>query len=85
MKNKVLSWLFGRLGVKFIVLEPRLDARGIPTAACPNCGERWMHVALLFDEETYEIAAWQLEGECVSCGTLMTACCPVDKDAERLI
>lgn len=85
LKDRLSTLLLRLLGIRFLVLDRKLDARGIPTAACPNCGERWMHVALMFDEETYEISAWQLEGECVSCGTILTVCCPVDKDAERYI
>ena len=61
-----------------------LDARGIPTAGCPNCGEQWLKVPMIFDDETYDIAAWGLEGECFSCGTLVTVCTPVDQEAESL-
>lgn len=62
-----------------------LDARGIPTAACPTCGEGWFTVPVVFDEETYEVAAWALEGMCISCGTVLTVCCPADKDVERFM
>lgn len=60
-----------------------LDARGIPTASCPNCGESWFQVSAMFDPETYDISAWSLEGECYSCGTMLTVCCPVDSLVEK--
>jgi hypothetical protein len=56
----------------------KLDATGIPTAMCPNCGSSWLNVPVMFDPVTYEIAAWGTEASCFSCGTLVTACCPVD-------
>lgn len=59
-------------------VEAGLDARGIPTASCPICGEQWLKVPMIFDDETYDVAAWGLEGECMSCGTLVTICCPTD-------
>jgi len=52
--------------------------RGIPTAACPNCGSDWLKVVVVFDKDTYEMDAWGLDGECFSCGTLLTVVCPVD-------
>lgn len=58
--------------------EPKLDARGIPTAECPCCGSSWLNVPVTFDGETYEIAAWGTEASCFGCGTLVTACTPVD-------
>jgi hypothetical protein len=57
--------------------EP-LNFRGIPTAACPNCGGSWFNIPVSFDPETYDIDAWGLEAECFGCGTLITAVCPVD-------
>lgn len=55
-----------------------LDARGIPTSACPNCGEQWFLLPVIFDDETYDIAAWGTEGSCYSCGTQVTVCTPAD-------
>ena len=82
MGAKVRRWL--RILAKSEQVQPlELDARGIPTAGCPTCGERWFSVPVLFDDETYEIGAWALEGVCLSCGTIVTVCCPVDKEAER--
>ena len=57
--------------------EP-LNFRGIPTAACPNCGGEWFNVAVTFDRDTYDIDAWGLDAECFGCGTLVTVVCPVD-------
>ena len=59
-----------------------LDARGIPTAMCPSCGSTWLNVPVMFDAETYEIAAWGTEASCFACGALVTACTPVDSPAE---
>lgn len=55
-----------------------LDARGIPTAMCPDCGSSWLMVPVMFDTEDYEIAAWGTEASCFGCGALVTACTPVD-------
>ena len=55
-----------------------LDARGVPTAGCPACGSSWLNVPVLFDPDTYEISAYGTEAECYGCGTLVTACTPVD-------
>lgn len=63
--------------------DSSFDARGIPTAVCPACGDGWFMVPVSFDEETYEVDAWALEGTCIGCGTEVTVCCPVDIE-ERL-
>jgi hypothetical protein len=60
-----------------------LDASGVPTAGCPMCGEQWLKVPMIFDNDTYDVAGWGLEGECYSCGTRVTVCTPVDKE-ERI-
>lgn len=60
------------------------DFRGIPTAACPSCGCEWFKVLVTFDHDTYEIDAWALDGECLSCGTLLTVVCPVDAEEREL-
>lgn len=60
-----------------------MDASGVPTAGCPMCGEQWLKVPMIFDDDTYDVAGWGLEGECYSCGTRVTVCTPVDKDEER--
>lgn len=63
----------------------QLSFRGIPTAACPNCGGEWFKVPMTFDHETYDVAAWGMDCECFSCGSLLTAPCPADiEERERL-
>lgn len=59
-----------------------LDLQGIPTAACPSCGDRWLKVPMQFDEDTYDVAAWGTQGECYSCGSLVTVCTPTDSIEE---
>jgi hypothetical protein len=39
-------------------------------------GDSWI------DDETYDVAAWGTDGECYSCGTRVTVCCPADKEQE---
>lgn len=63
--------------------EQAVDLQGIPTAACPSCGDRWLKVPMMFDEDTYDVAAWSTEGECYSCGSLITVCTPVDSTEEN--
>ena len=57
-----------------------LDATGVPTAACPNCGDTWLKVPMMFDADTYEPSMWGTVGECYSCGTRLTVCTPPDKE-----
>jgi len=64
--------------------ELPIDATGIPTPVCPLCGCDWIMVPMTFDYETYDVAAWGTEGECFSCKSKVTVCCPVDKDSERI-
>jgi hypothetical protein len=59
-----------------------MDASGIPTSMCPLCGSRWLKVAIMFDDETYDVAMWGTRGECYECGTMLTICSPPDKDPE---
>ncbi len=54
-----------------------LDARGIPTAECPDCGTNIFNLKVIFDED-YEIAMYMLDAECAECGTLVTAPTPKD-------
>ena len=54
-----------------------LDARGVPTHACPNCGCRIFKVKAIFDD--WDIAMWFTEGSCADCGTLVTVPTPVDR------
>lgn len=59
-----------------------LDARGIPTHACPSCGHLVFKVKAMFED--YDISLWFVDGECDECGTLLTVPCPVDDpDVQR--
>lgn len=53
-----------------------IDARGIPTNACPVCTSTVFRVLAVFD--AYDIAAWYTDAECAECGALLTAPCPPD-------
>jgi hypothetical protein len=55
-----------------------LDLRGIPTAACPNCGSTLFNINASFDVETYEIEMYLLDCKCAECGSLLTAPTPPD-------
>jgi len=62
-----------------------IDARGIPTCECPNCGENLFRVLAVFDPDTYTIGMYQLDMQCNECGALATAPTPLDnpeKDSE---
>lgn len=54
-----------------------MDARGIPTRVCPQCGEDTFVVNVVFDE-AYEITFYHLDAECLFCGCLVTAPTPLD-------
>ena len=59
-----------------------LDARGLPTHACPVCGHLVFKIKAMFED--YDIAVWFVDGECDDCGTLVTVPCPVDDpDVQR--
>lgn len=53
-----------------------LDARGVPTHACPLCGHTFFKIVAHFGD--YEIDFYTLDGECDDCGALVTVPCPVD-------
>jgi len=55
-----------------------MSMRGIPTAACPMCGDKWLLVPVQFDDDTYEISAWGTDAVCYSCGITVTAPTPLD-------
>lgn len=55
-----------------------IDARGIPTCVCPNCGGHLFKALVAFDEETYTIGMYHLDMQCNSCGALATAPTPID-------
>lgn len=47
-----------------------IDARGIPTHECPQCGHDMFWIVASFSE--YEIAGYGTEGRCDNCGSLVT-------------
>jgi hypothetical protein len=54
-----------------------IDARGIVTHECPLCGSNVFRVGVVFED--FDVALWQLDGECAECGALVTVPCPADK------
>lgn len=57
-------------------MESLIDARGIPSHECVNCGYNVFLVPAAFED--YDIAWWGLEGKCLSCNAPVTVPCPVD-------
>lgn len=55
-----------------------INARGIPTAICPECGHDLIKVSIKVDPSDYELGLYTLDGECAKCGTLLTVATPVD-------
>jgi hypothetical protein len=55
-----------------------IDARGIPTCLCPNCGYTLFRAVVSFDPETYTIGMYHLDIQCDNCGALATAPTPLD-------
>jgi hypothetical protein len=55
-----------------------INAKGIPTAECINCGERWFLVPVVFDTETYMPAMWGTNASCYNCKSPVTAPTPLD-------
>jgi len=55
-----------------------MDARGIPTCSCPNCGGMMFRALVMFDPETYTVGMYHLDLECDYCGTKVTAPTPID-------
>lgn len=55
-----------------------MDARGVPTTICPNCGHDIFKILVKFDPSDYEIGLYMLDSECSKCGTLVTAPTPID-------
>ena len=60
-----------------------MDARGIPTCSCPNCGCVYFVATVQFDPLDYEIGLYFLDGSCKECGTLVTLPTPLDKIKEN--
>jgi hypothetical protein len=55
-----------------------INARGIPTANCPECGCDLLKVNVKIDPLDYEIGLYTLDGECAECGALVTVATPLD-------
>lgn len=55
-----------------------INAKGIPTAECVNCGDRWFLVPVVFDVDTYMPAMWGTNAVCYSCKSPVTAPTPLD-------
>lgn len=55
-----------------------IDARGIPTAECPECASSLFTIQASFDPETYEVGLYLLDAECAMCGCKITAPTPLD-------
>jgi hypothetical protein len=60
-----------------------MDARGIPTSTCPNCGSVLFNAVVQFDPTDYEIGMYLLDASCKDCGTLITLPTPLDKIKEK--
>jgi uncharacterized Zn finger protein len=59
-----------------------MDARGLPTRVCPECGGENFLVNVVFDD-AYDICFYQCDtAECIECGTLITAPTPLDLPEE---
>ncbi len=54
-----------------------INARGIATRVCVNCGSDLFTIQAFFDEE-YEIAGYLIDCQCAYCNTLLTAPTPLD-------
>lgn len=54
-----------------------MDLRGTPAHMCP-CGSNQFLVRCIFDD--YEIATYFLDMQCISCGSILTAPTPLDKE-----
>lgn len=55
-----------------------MDLRGTPTHVCP-CGSQQFFIRAIFED--FEIATYFLDMQCVSCGTLLTAPTPLDRES----
>lgn len=56
-----------------------IDARGVPSPVCPNCGCMLLRITVQFELDNYEISGYLLDdAECASCGCLITAPTPID-------
>lgn len=59
--------------------ELLMDARGVPTAECPQCGSNFFRVTATFDPDTYEMSMYLLDdAACAVCFALVTPPTPLD-------
>jgi len=65
-------------------MNMNLDARGIPTCKCPNCGGEYFIIIVKFDSETYTISEYKLEAQCNDCSTFITSPMPENKPNYRI-
>lgn len=56
--------------------NPQIDATGVPTHVCINCGGTLFQIHAWFED--YDIAGWILNGTCVECDSPVTVPCPID-------
>jgi uncharacterized Zn finger protein len=56
-----------------------IDARGIPTCECPQCGSKYFVTIVTFDPIEYTIKDYRLDIQCNDCGTFTTAPTPENK------
>ncbi len=71
--------------LKFTNSKPRLsplDARGIPTHECPQCGSNMFRVVVIFED--YQVAMYETTGQCVLCDSLVTVPTEIDRPQELL-
>jgi hypothetical protein len=58
-----------------------MDARGIPTHACPQCGCTEFLIRATFQD--CEIAGYYVNGTCFECGSNVTVPTPLDRAEGR--
>lgn len=58
-----------------------LDARGIPTNACPNCGGNWFNMKVAMSDG--EVVSFLFDASCIGCGTMVTIACPLDLEEQN--
>ena len=61
-----------------------IDARGIPTCECPNCGSMLFKALVCFDPETYTVGMYHLDMQCAECNTFCTAPTPLDNPEKSI-
>jgi hypothetical protein len=62
-----------------------IDARGIPTAICPECGNDEFSITVKFNKVLYFIENYSLEGQCIKCRTQISCPIPINNIKEENI